>query len=39
MEYDDKLIEDAILALLAAFSSDKGNAWKGVRLRGHEPIA
>ncbi|MGH8386832.1 MAG: DUF6429 family protein [Pseudomonas sp.] len=29
MEYDDKLIEDAVLALLAAFSSDSGNAWKG----------
>jgi hypothetical protein len=29
MEYDDKLIEDAVLALLAAYSSDKGNAWKG----------
>ena len=29
MEYDDRLIEDAVLALLAAFSSDKGNAWKG----------
>lgn len=29
MEYDDKLIEDAVLALLAAFSSEHGNAWKG----------
>lgn len=29
MEYDDRLIEEAVLALLAAFSSDKGNAWKG----------
>ncbi len=29
MEYDEKLIEDAVLALLAAFSSDDGNAWKG----------
>ncbi|MCO7627917.1 DUF6429 family protein [Pseudomonas fluorescens] len=29
MEYDDKLMEDAVLALLAALSSDKGNAWKG----------
>ena len=29
MEYDDKLIEDAVLALLAAFSSDNGHAWKG----------
>ena len=29
MEYDDKLIEDAVLALLATFSSDDGNAWKG----------
>lgn len=29
MEYDDKLIEDAVLALLATFSSDNGNAWKG----------
>lgn len=28
MEYDDKLMEDAVLALLAALSSDKGNAWK-----------
>jgi hypothetical protein len=39
MEYDDKLMEDAVLALLAALSSDDGNAWKGVRLRDHEPIA
>ncbi|WP_448092429.1 DUF6429 family protein [Pseudomonas lini] len=29
MEYDDKLIEDAVLALLAAFSFDNGNTWKG----------
>lgn len=29
MEYDDKLIEDTVLALLATFSSDDGNAWKG----------
>ncbi len=29
MEYDDKLIEEAVLALLAAFSSSGGNAWKG----------
>ncbi|KOX98903.1 DUF6429 family protein [Pseudomonas nunensis] len=29
MEYDDKLIEDAVLALLATFSFDNGNAWKG----------
>lgn len=29
MNYDEKLIEDAVLALLAAFSSDKGNTWKG----------
>ncbi|WP_422421908.1 DUF6429 family protein [Pseudomonas sp. GZD-222] len=29
MEYDEKLIEDAVLALLATFSSDDGNAWKG----------
>ncbi|MBV4485235.1 hypothetical protein HU727_006500 [Pseudomonas sp. SWRI153] len=29
MEYDEKLIDDAVLALLAAYSSDDGNAWKG----------
>lgn len=29
MDYDDKSIEEAVLALLAAFSSDDGNAWKG----------
>lgn len=29
MEYDDKRIEDAVLALLATFSSEHGNAWKG----------
>ncbi|MVV49023.1 hypothetical protein EJA72_12330 [Pseudomonas sp. PB120] len=29
MEYDDKLIEDAVLALLTTFSFDNGNAWKG----------
>jgi len=27
MEYDMKLIDDAVLALLAAYSSDDGNAW------------
>ncbi|MDY7570706.1 DUF6429 family protein [Pseudomonas sp. CCC4.1] len=30
MEYDDKLIEEAVLALLTTFSSDNGNAWKGL---------
>jgi hypothetical protein len=30
MEYDDRLIEDAVLALLATYNSDKGNAWKGL---------
>ena len=29
MEYGMKLIDDAVLALLAAYSSDAGNAWKG----------
>ena len=29
MKYDDQLIEEAVLALLAAFSSDSGNTWKG----------
>ncbi|RBH42102.1 hypothetical protein C3F00_040225 [Pseudomonas sp. MWU13-2860] len=29
MEYDEKLIDEAVLGLLAAFSSDDGNAWKG----------
>ena len=29
MKYDEKLIEDAVLALLAAFSSEHGNTWKG----------
>ena len=29
MEYDDRLLEDAVLALLAAYTSDNGNAWKG----------
>lgn len=29
MGYDDKLIEEAVLALLATFSFDGGNAWKG----------
>lgn len=29
MSYDDKLIEDAVLALLVTFSSDIGNTWKG----------
>lgn len=33
MEYDEKLIEEAVLALLAAFSSDDGNAWKGFDLK------
>ncbi|MNP67332.1 hypothetical protein D3C76_1631540 [compost metagenome] len=28
MEYDDKLIEEAVLALLAIFSFDDGRAWK-----------
>ncbi|MCK8686823.1 DUF6429 family protein [Pseudomonas umsongensis] len=28
MEYDDKLIEEAVLALLATFSFDDGRAWK-----------
>ena len=30
MSYDDKLIEEAVLALLFAFSFDNGQAWKGV---------
>ncbi|MFJ3482184.1 DUF6429 family protein [Pseudomonas sp. NPDC090202] len=29
MEYDDTLIEEAVLALLTAFSSDNGMTWKG----------
>ncbi|MBC3209100.1 hypothetical protein HU755_20035 [Pseudomonas sp. SWRI111] len=29
MEYDRKLIDDTVLALLAACSSASGNAWKG----------
>lgn len=29
MEYDYKLIEHAVLALLATYSCDTGNAWKG----------
>ncbi|MFF7060813.1 DUF6429 family protein [Pseudomonas sp. NPDC008258] len=29
MNYDDQLIEDAVLALLATFSFNGGNAWKG----------
>lgn len=29
MEYDMKLVDDAVFALLAAYSSDDGNAWKG----------
>ena len=39
MEYDDRLIEDAVLALLAAYSSDQGNAWIRVRLPDHESAA
>lgn len=29
MEYDEKLIEHAVLALLVVFSFDGGRAWKG----------
>jgi hypothetical protein len=29
MSYDTAKIEDAVLALLAAFSFDNGRAWKG----------
>ena len=29
MEYDMKLIEDAVIDLMADYSSDDGNAWKG----------
>ena len=29
MEYDDKLIEETVLALLATFSFNNGNSWKG----------
>ena len=29
MKYDENLIEEAVLALLATFSADNGNTWKG----------
>lgn len=29
MEYDEKLIDDAVLALLVAYVTDLGNFWKG----------
>ncbi|WP_168220175.1 MULTISPECIES: DUF6429 family protein [Pseudomonas] len=29
MEYDEKLIEEAVLALLTTFRFDNGNSWKG----------
>lgn len=29
MEYDEKLIEEALLALLITFRFDNGNSWKG----------
>jgi len=29
MDYDERFIEDAVLALLAAYSTDKGNACEG----------
>jgi len=29
MDYDEKRIDQAVLALLAAFSFDGGRAWKG----------
>ena len=29
MDYDQTKIEDAVLALLAAFSFDEGRSWKG----------
>lgn len=29
MNYDIALIDEAVLALLAAFSTDSGNTWKG----------
>lgn len=29
MNYDDRRIEDAVLALLAAFCADDGQPWKG----------
>ena len=29
MEYDEKRIEETVLALLTTFSFDKGNSWKG----------
>ena len=29
MNYDDRRIEDAVLALLAAFCADDGHTWKG----------
>jgi hypothetical protein len=31
VEYDDKLIEHAVLALLATYSCDTGNAWTDSR--------
>lgn len=29
MKYDEKLIEEAVLALLTTFSTHTGNSWKG----------
>ncbi len=29
MNYDDQRIDDAVLALLAAFSDSEGHTWKG----------
>lgn len=29
MNYDEKRIDEAVLALLAAFSFDQGRSWKG----------
>lgn len=29
MDYDEKRIEEAVLALLAAFNFDEGRSWKG----------
>jgi len=29
MDYDEKRIEEAVLALLAAFNFDDGRSWKG----------
>lgn len=29
MDYDEKLIDAAVLALLAAYASDRGHTWKG----------